>query len=36
VGQNAYIFHGSIKDNIALADPEASEQSIINAAQALA
>lgn len=34
VGQNAYIFHGSIKDNIALADPEASEQSIINAAQA--
>ena len=34
VGQNAYIFHGSIKDNIALADPDASEQSIINAAQA--
>ncbi|MDP1771226.1 MAG: thiol reductant ABC exporter subunit CydD [Methylobacter sp.] len=34
VGQNAYIFHGSIKDNIALADPDAPEQSIINAAQA--
>ena len=34
VGQNAYIFHGSIKDNIALADPDASEQRIINAAQA--
>ncbi|MCX7094291.1 MAG: thiol reductant ABC exporter subunit CydD [Methylobacter sp.] len=34
VGQNAYIFHGSIKDNIALADPDASEQNIINAAQA--
>ena len=34
VGQNAYIFHGSIKDNIALADPEASEQRIIDAAQA--
>jgi ATP-binding cassette, subfamily C, bacterial CydD len=34
VGQNAYIFQGSIKDNIALADPDASEQSIINAAQA--
>jgi len=34
VGQNAYIFHGTIKDNIALADPDASEQSIINAAQA--
>lgn len=33
-GQNAYIFHGSVKDNIALADPEASEQSIIDAAQA--
>ncbi len=33
-GQNAYIFHGSIKDNIALADPEAAEQLIINAAQA--
>jgi ATP-binding cassette subfamily C protein CydD len=33
VGQNAYIFHGSIKDNIALADPDASEQSIVNAAQ---
>ncbi|MGR8999291.1 MAG: thiol reductant ABC exporter subunit CydD, partial [Gammaproteobacteria bacterium] len=34
VGQNAYIFHGNIKDNIALADPDASEQCIINAAQA--
>lgn len=34
VGQNAYIFHGSIKDNIALVDPEAPEQSIINAARA--
>ncbi len=34
VGQSAYIFHGSIKDNIALADPDASEQSIIDAAQA--
>jgi ATP-binding cassette subfamily C protein CydD len=34
VGQNAYIFHGSIKDNIALADPDASEQNIVNAAQA--
>ena len=34
VGQNAYIFHGSIKDNIALADPDASEQSIVNAAEA--
>ena len=34
VGQNAYIFHGTIKDNIVLADPDASEQRIINAAQA--
>ena len=34
VGQNAYIFHGNIKDNIALAEPDASEQSIVNAAQA--
>jgi ATP-binding cassette subfamily C protein CydD len=34
VGQNAYIFHGNIKDNITLADPEASEQRIMNAAQA--
>jgi ATP-binding cassette subfamily C protein CydD len=34
VGQNAYIFHGSIKDNIALADPDAPEQSIISAAEA--
>ena len=35
VGQNAYIFHGTIKDNIVLADPDASEQRIINAAQAV-
>jgi len=34
VGQSAYIFHGTIKDNIALADPDTAEQSIINAAQA--
>jgi ATP-binding cassette subfamily C protein CydD len=34
VGQNAYIFHGTIKDNISLTDPDASEQRIINAAQA--
>ncbi|WP_161990568.1 thiol reductant ABC exporter subunit CydD [Candidatus Methylobacter oryzae] len=34
VGQNAYIFHGSIKDNIALAEPDASEQRIFNAARA--
>lgn len=34
VGQNAYIFHGSIKDNIALSDPGASEQCIVDAAQA--
>jgi len=34
VRQNPYIFHGTIKDNIALADPDASEQRIINAAQA--
>ncbi|MGZ5053185.1 MAG: ATP-binding cassette domain-containing protein, partial [Methylobacter sp.] len=34
VGQNAYIFHGTIKENIALADPDASEQRIIDAAQA--
>ncbi len=34
VGQNATIFYGSIRDNIALANPEASEQSIINAATA--
>jgi len=33
VGQNAYIFHGSIQDNIALADPDAAEQSIADAAQ---
>ena len=33
-GQNAYIFYGSIRDNIALANPEASEQSIINSATA--
>lgn len=34
VGQNTYIFHGSIKDNIVLANPDASEQHIIHAAQA--
>jgi len=34
MGQSAYIFHGTIKDNIALADPDAAEQSIIDAAQA--
>jgi ATP-binding cassette subfamily C protein CydD len=34
VGQNAHIFHGSIKDNIALADPEASDQRITDAALA--
>jgi ATP-binding cassette subfamily C protein CydD len=34
VGQNAYIFHGSIKDNIALPEPDAAEQDILNAAQA--
>ncbi|MCX7089079.1 MAG: thiol reductant ABC exporter subunit CydD [Methylococcales bacterium] len=34
VGQNAYIFQGSIRDNIALADPHASEQRISNAANA--
>lgn len=31
-GQQTYIFHGSIRDNIALSNPEASEQSIFNAA----
>lgn len=34
VGQNTYIFHGTIKDNIALSDPGVSEQNIMNAAQA--
>jgi ATP-binding cassette subfamily C protein CydD len=34
VGQNAYIFHGTIKDNIALPDPDASEQRIVDAAKA--
>ena len=34
VGQNAYIFHGNIKDNIALSEPDESEQSIVNVAQA--
>jgi len=33
-GQNAFIFYGSIRDNIALANPDASEQSIIKAATA--
>lgn len=31
-GQNAFIFYGSIKDNIALANPDASEEIIMNAA----
>ena len=34
VGQNTYIFHGSIKDNIALSNPDATEQCIMHAAQA--
>jgi ATP-binding cassette, subfamily C, bacterial CydD len=34
VGQQTYIFHGSIRDNITLANPEASDQSIIAAATA--
>ena len=34
VGQNAYIFHGTIKDNITLANPEAAEQRVIEAANA--
>ncbi|MGZ5050292.1 MAG: thiol reductant ABC exporter subunit CydD [Methylobacter sp.] len=34
VGQNAYLFHGSIKDNIALAEPNASEQRTADAALA--
>lgn len=34
VGQNAFIFHGSIKDNIALAEPNANPQRIQEAAQA--
>jgi len=34
VGQHAYIFHGSIKDNIVLPEPDAAEQDILNAAQA--
>jgi len=33
-GQSAYIFHGSIRDNIALANPDACDQSIIAAATA--
>lgn len=33
-GQQTYIFHGSIRDNITLANPEASEQSILAAATA--
>ncbi len=31
-GQSAFIFYGSIRDNIALANPDASEESIIDAA----
>jgi ATP-binding cassette subfamily C protein CydD len=34
IGQQTYIFHGSIRDNITLANPEASEQSILAAASA--
>ena len=34
VGQQAYVFAGSIRDNIALACPSASEQAILNAAVA--
>ncbi|MCX7081966.1 MAG: thiol reductant ABC exporter subunit CydD [Methylococcales bacterium] len=34
VGQQTYIFHGSIRDNITLANPESSDQSIIAAATA--
>lgn len=34
VGQSSSIFHGSIRDNIALASPEASEQQIMQAANA--
>ena len=34
VGQGAYIFHGSIKDNIALAEPDASAERIYAAAVA--
>ncbi len=34
VGQQTYIFHGSIRDNITLANPEASDRSIIAAATA--
>jgi len=33
-GQDPYLFHGSIKDNIALAHPGASEQDILDAAEA--
>jgi ATP-binding cassette subfamily C protein CydD len=33
-GQQTYIFHGSIRDNITLANPEASEQCILAAATA--
>ena len=34
VGQQAYVFAGSIRDNIALSDPSASEQAVLNAASA--
>jgi ATP-binding cassette, subfamily C, bacterial CydD len=33
-GQQTYIFHGNIRDNITLANPDASEQNIIAAATA--
>lgn len=32
VGQNAAVFHGTLRDNIAIADPNATEQAIVNAA----
>ncbi len=34
VGQNSFIFHGTIKDNIVLANPDASEHEIMHAAEA--
>ncbi|MDO9161597.1 MAG: thiol reductant ABC exporter subunit CydD [Methylococcaceae bacterium] len=34
VGQNAGVFHGTLRDNIAIASPGASEQAIVNAAMA--
>lgn len=32
VGQNATVFHGTLRDNIAITDPNATEQAIVNAA----